>query len=68
MEADNWKTIKGLLQEALRLDGDERAAYLDRAGVTAETRSEVESLLGLAAEAEDFMTLSVGEFSKDFSR
>lgn len=66
MEADNWKTIKGLLQEALRLDTNERAAYLDREGVTAETRSEVESLLGLAAEAEDFMTLSVGEFSKDF--
>jgi predicted Ser/Thr protein kinase len=65
MEADNWKTIKGHLLEALRLDAHARAAYLDRAGITAEARAEVESLLALEADAQDFMSLPAGEFSGD---
>jgi eukaryotic-like serine/threonine-protein kinase len=65
MEADNWKTIKGLLSEALRLDPPARAAYLDSAVITAEARAEVESLLALEAEARDFMSLRAGEFSSD---
>ena len=65
MEADNWKTIKGLLQEALQLDLPARAALLDRAAITAEARAEVESLLALEAEAGDFMSVTAGEFSGD---
>jgi serine/threonine-protein kinase len=66
MEPDNWKTIKDVVLEALELDASRRREFLDQAGISADTRAEVESLLGLAEEAEDFMSLSVGEFSKDF--
>lgn len=66
MHAENWKTIKDVLLEALKLAPSERRDYLLRADITAETRAEVESLVSLEAEAEDFMSLSVGEFSKDF--
>jgi len=66
MEADDWKEIKAVLLEALRLGPRERASYLDGAGLTPEARAEVESLLALEAEAEDFMSLPAGEFSKDF--
>jgi eukaryotic-like serine/threonine-protein kinase len=65
LEADSWKTIKGLLQEALPLDPTARAAFLDRAGITAKTRAEVESLLALEVEAGDFMSVTAGEFSGD---
>src|SRR5262245_10697794 len=66
MEADDWKTIKDITLAALELDTARRREYLDEANLSGETRAEVESLLGLAAEAADFMSLSVGEFSKDF--
>lgn len=66
MHAENWKTIKDVLLEALKLAPSERQDYLQRANITAATRAEVESLLRLEAAAEDFMSLSVGEFSKDF--
>ncbi len=65
MEAENWKTIKDILLETLQLDPPARAAYLDRAAITAEARAEVESLLALEAEARDFMSLPAGEFSGD---
>ncbi|MEJ7578746.1 MAG: serine/threonine-protein kinase [Pyrinomonadaceae bacterium] len=66
MHAENWKTIKEILLEALKLDASRRRGYLERADITPETREEVESLLVLETEAEDFMSLSVGEYSKDF--
>ncbi len=66
MHAENWKTIKEVLLEALKLDASRRQDYLERADITPEIREEVESLLVLEAEAEDFMSLPVGEFSKDF--
>jgi serine/threonine-protein kinase len=65
MEADDWKRIKEALLEALGLDPRERAAYLERADLTAEARAEVESLLAFEAEAQDFMSLPAGEFSGD---
>ncbi len=65
MEADDWKRIKEALLEALGLDPRERAAYLERADLTAEARAEVESLLAFEAEARDFMSLPAGEFSGD---
>ena len=65
MEADDWKKIKKVLLEALGLDPRERAAYLERADLTAEALAEVESLLAFEAEAQDFMSLPAGEFSAD---
>jgi len=65
MEAHNWKTIKGLLLEALQLDPPARAAWLDHALITVEARAELESLLALEAEARDFMSLPAGQFSGD---
>ncbi len=65
MDPANWKTIKEIVLEALERDPSTRRAYLDQTAIAAETRAEVESLLGLETEAEDFMSLSVGEFSKD---
>jgi tetratricopeptide (TPR) repeat protein len=66
MHAENWKTIKDVLLAALKLAPAARRDYLEKADITAEVRAEVESLLVLEAEAEDFMSLPVGEFSKDF--
>lgn len=66
MRAEDWKTIKAVLIEALNLAPTERCLYLDKADITTEVRAEVESMLRLETEAEDFMSLSVGEFSKDF--
>jgi serine/threonine protein kinase len=66
MHAENWKTIKEILLEALNLDASERNDYLQRAHITVEARAEVESLLAFEGEAESFMSLPVGEFSKGF--
>ncbi|HYG09620.1 MAG TPA: serine/threonine-protein kinase, partial [Pyrinomonadaceae bacterium] len=65
MHAENWKTVKEVLLETLRLAPSERRDHLQRADITVEIRAEVESLLSLEAEAEDFMSLSVGQFSSD---
>lgn len=66
MHAENWKTIKDILLAALKLAPSERREFLQRADISAETRAEVESLLSVEMEAEDFMSLPVGEFSRDF--
>lgn len=65
MGADDWKEIKAVLLEALGLDPPRRASYLKGAGLTPDARAEVESLLALEAEAEEFMSLPAGEFSRD---
>lgn len=66
MPAESWKAVKEVLLEALSLPPAARRDYLAGAGVTAEVRSEVESLLALEEEAEGFMSLPAGEFSGDF--
>ncbi len=65
MESADWKTIKEIVLRALERDPSDRRAYLDQIGISPETRAEVESLLIFETEAEDFMSLSMGEFSKD---
>ena len=46
MNAERWERTKQILEEALRLDFDQRAAYLERVcGADRELRSEVESLI-----------------------
>ncbi len=65
MEADDWKKIKEVLLEVLELDPGKRAGYLARTDISAFARSEVESLLALESEAEDFMSLPAGDFTRD---
>ena len=66
MQTEKWKKIKELLDKVLSLDALERKDFLDKSGVSAEVRAEVESLLAFESEAEDLMKLSAVEFSKDF--
>lgn len=67
MQAEDWKKIKEILREALEIaEADRRRAFLDVAAPGAEIRAEVESLLAFETESEDFMSLSITDFSKDF--
>ena len=66
MPAENWKAVKDVLLEALRLGPAARRDFLRADGLPAEIRAEVESLLALEAEAVDFMSLPAGLFSRDF--
>ena len=63
MHADTWKTIKDTLLEALKLDSSRRRDYLDNAGISAEVRAEVESLLTQENNAIDFMSLTASGFA-----
>ena len=66
MQAENWKTVKDILLEALSLDLSRRGEFLEQAPITSETRREVESLLSIEKNAKDFLSVSAGDFSKDF--
>ncbi|HEX8249426.1 MAG TPA: serine/threonine-protein kinase [Pyrinomonadaceae bacterium] len=66
MQAENWKKVKEILREAMQIEPPARRAFLDEAAPSAEIRAEVESLLAFEAETEDFMSLSITDFSKDF--
>jgi len=66
MQSENWKKVKALLDEVLPLGSTERQNFLDKSGVSAEVRAEVESLLAFEEESEDLMRFSAVEFSRDF--
>ncbi|HQU83675.1 MAG TPA: protein kinase [Pyrinomonadaceae bacterium] len=66
MQAENWKKVKKLLDEALQIEASRRQFFLKTAKVSDEIRAEVESLLAFEEEAEAAMNLSAVEFSKDF--
>ncbi|HEX8246766.1 MAG TPA: serine/threonine-protein kinase [Pyrinomonadaceae bacterium] len=66
MQPENWKKIKEILDEALKIEPVRRQDFLNKSGASAEIRAEVESLLAFEAEAEDMMHLSAVEFSGDF--
>jgi serine/threonine protein kinase len=66
MQADNWKTIKDTLLEALKLDPAKRRDYLEHAGLSAEVRAEVESLLIHEDSAQDFMSVTASGFTREF--
>lgn len=66
MQAENWKTIKEVLLEALKLNSSERRRFLEKAHITAETRQEVESLLLGEENSKDFMSVAASGFSQDF--
>ncbi len=64
MQAENWKIIKQVLNDALELETSERKNFLNK--FDDEIRSEVESLLAFEEESEDSMRLAAVEFSKEF--
>ena len=66
MQADNWKKIKEILQEVLKIEPERRLDFLEKSGLSGEIRAEVESLLAFEEASEDLMNLSAVEFSRDF--
>jgi serine/threonine protein kinase len=66
MQAEDWKKVKEILHEAMQIEPPARRAFLDAAAPRAEIRVEVESLLAFETETEDFMSLSITDFAKDF--
>ncbi|MBP9664295.1 MAG: protein kinase [Pyrinomonadaceae bacterium] len=66
MQPQNWDKIKDILDEALRLDAAGRASYLDKAGLAADVRGEVESLMSFDEASANLMQLSAVEFSSSF--
>ncbi len=59
MQAENWKKIKQVLNDALELETSERKIYLNK--FDDEIRAEVESLLAFEEESEDAMRLTAVE-------
>jgi serine/threonine-protein kinase len=66
MQAENWKTVKATLLEALKLDPSGRRAYLDNTNLSAEVRAEVESLLTHEDSAKDFMSVTASGYTREF--
>ena len=54
MQAENWETVKELLQKVLQLEPLKRRKFLDEPGISLEIREEVESLLAFEEETEDY--------------
>ncbi|HEY0458383.1 MAG TPA: serine/threonine-protein kinase [Pyrinomonadaceae bacterium] len=63
MKAESWSTIKKILEEVLSLAPPMRAAFLERADLSAEIKSEVKSLLKFEAESEQFMSVSASNLT-----
>lgn len=55
MTAEQWQRIRPILESALELDADSRPAFLDKACVDPSLRRQLESLLGVQKQAEEFM-------------
>lgn len=66
MKTENWKEVKQILREALQIKPSERQQFLISVTPNGQLRAEVESLLRLETEIDDFMSLPVSYFSKDF--
>ncbi len=66
MTAEHWEKIKDLLDEVLKIEPARRTRFLEKVGINGEIRAEVESLLAFEGQSRKFMSLTLGEFSKDF--
>lgn len=66
MDPQNWQKVKSVIEEVLDLDPTLRVDFLDRQGISAEVREEVNSLLAFETAAGDMMQLSAVEFSQGF--
>jgi len=67
MEVKEIVNVKEILWEVLDLEPARRREFLDNAGLTAENRAEIESLLSFEAVSADFMSLEITDFTKDFT-
>jgi len=66
MKAENWKTVKEILQEILNLAPSERVEFFRKSAIDADIRTEIESLLTHEKGAADFMSVTAGGYAKDF--
>ncbi len=66
MQNNNWPKIKEILNDALEIVPEKRAAFLDSRNISGEMRREIESLISFEAKADEMMGMSAVEFSKDF--
>lgn len=66
MQNADWEKVKELLDEVLRIEPSERQTFLRESAASDEVKAEVESLIAFESEAENLMSLSAIEFSKDF--
>jgi non-specific serine/threonine protein kinase/serine/threonine-protein kinase len=62
MTAEEWKNVKEVLHEALKIEPAARSSFFVERSVSAEIRREVESLLAVEAEAGNLMKISAVEF------
>ena len=63
MQAENWITIKQVLQEVLNLAPKEREKFWLKSDLSAEIKTEVKSLLEFEEEAENFMSATAGNLT-----
>ena len=66
MKAENWKTVKEILQEILNLAPSERVEFFRKSAIEADIRRDVESLLTYETSAEDFMSVTASGYTRDF--
>lgn len=66
MKKENWEEIKNTLRATLEIEPARRKIFLNAVAPNSEVRAEVESLLAFETATEDFMSMPLGDYSKDF--
>lgn len=66
MQNKDWKQVKELLNQSLEFEPAFRQEFLNKTASSQTIINEVNALLAFESEAEDLMSLSALEFSKDF--
>ena len=59
----NWSSVKQTLADVLEIEPAKRQQFLDQVGISNADRAEIESLMTLEADADDFLSESAGGFS-----
>ena len=67
MKPENWLKVKEILRQTLDVEAARRQEFLENAEIDGEILAEVESLLAFEEASEDFMSLSITAFYKDFA-
>lgn len=65
MQAENWITIKKILDEIMKLSPSKRQVFLDNSNLPDEIRHEVESLIAVESQAESFLSVSAGSLAAE---
>jgi serine/threonine protein kinase len=66
MRKEERQIVNKVLLDVLQIERSERQKFLDEAGISPEIRAEVESLLALEQESENFLTAAASNFSLEF--